>query len=119
MANFTLKEARELLPEVKEITDHYYRRVSELKQQYDETEADRPRRDLIQQINFTFNRWVKEISSLGVEAKGPWLVDFDSGDGIYYCWKYGEEQLEYFHRYETGFKGRRPIERLKSTEDDT
>ena len=46
---------------------------------------------------------------LGVEVKGLWLADFDSGDGYYYCWQLGEDDIEHFHRYETGFAGRRPI----------
>jgi len=38
-----------------------------------------------------------------------WLVDFDSGDGIYYCWRHPEASLEYFHEYGAGFAGRRPL----------
>jgi hypothetical protein len=47
-----------------------------------------------------------------VEVKGLWLADFDSGDGYYYCWQLGEEDIEHFHRYEVGFAGRRPISLL-------
>ena len=32
-------------------------------------------------------------------------VDFDSGAG-YWCWRWPEESLDYFHDYETGFAGR-------------
>ena len=56
--------------------------------------------------------WAASINDLGVDVKGLWLADFDSGDGYYYCWQLGEADIEYFHRYETGFAGRRPIERL-------
>ena len=52
---------------------------------------------------------LKAVRNLGVEVKGLWLADFDSGDGYYYCWKLGEDDIEHFHRYETGFAGRRPI----------
>ena len=53
--------------------------------------------------------WAREILSLGVVIKGLWLVDFDSGAG-YYCWKYPEPSLEYFHGYEEGFSGRLPLQ---------
>ena len=53
--------------------------------------------------------WARVILSLGAEIKGLWLVDFDSGAG-YYCWKYPEAALEYFHGYEEGFAGRLPLQ---------
>ena len=49
--------------------------------------------------------WAEKIRGLGAEVKGPWLVDFDSGAG-YYCWKWPEEGLGFFHGYEEGFSGR-------------
>ena len=44
---------------------------------------------------------------MGLEIKGLWLVDFDSGAG-YYCWKYPESSLGHFHGYDEGFSGRVP-----------
>jgi hypothetical protein len=35
--------------------------------------------------------WAEEMLSLGIEVKGIWLVDFDSGAG-YYCWKYPDSR---------------------------
>jgi hypothetical protein len=32
-------------------------------------------------------------------------VDFDTGSG-FYCWRWPEERLEFFHGYEEGFDGR-------------
>lgn len=49
--------------------------------------------------------WAESIAGLGIEVKGLWLVDFDSGGG-YYCWRYPEPALQYFHGYEEGFGGR-------------
>jgi hypothetical protein len=45
------------------------------------------------------------MEALGVEVKGPWLVDFDNGEG-YYCWRWPEEELCWFHGYEDGVAGR-------------
>ncbi len=53
--------------------------------------------------------WARDIEALGVEVKGPWLVDFDCGSG-YYCWRWPEEKLEFFHGYEDGFAGRTRIQ---------
>ena len=49
------------------------------------------------------------MEALGVEVKGPWLVDFDSGAG-YYCWRWPEEELAYFHAYDEGFHHRTRIQ---------
>jgi len=46
-------------------------------------------------------RWVREMEALGVEAKGPWCVDFDNGSG-YYCWRWPEPELAYFRGYRDG-----------------
>ncbi len=50
-----------------------------------------------------------EVQSLGLEAKGLWLVDFDNGEG-YYCWCYPEETVAHYHGYEDGFRGRTRIQ---------
>jgi hypothetical protein len=55
------------------------------------------------------NGWAEEVQSLGLEAKGLWLVDFDNGQG-YYCWCYPEETVRHYHGYEEGFRGRMPIQ---------
>ena len=56
----------------------------------------------------TVARWAEELGSLGLEVKGAWLVDWDSGDG-YFCWRYPEPALAHFHGYEDGFAGRVPV----------
>ena len=96
---FTLEEARTLLPRVKEITSDAvfkFARLAETEESEDERQA-------------VVGDWAREILALGAEIKGLWLVDFDSGAG-YYCWKYPEASLEYFHGYEEGFAGRLPLQ---------
>jgi len=109
MAIFTLEEARALLPRVKDITQHYYNLVAALQESVSDPDNTAEVRRLERQINAELQKWVAEIKALGVEVKGLWLADFDSGDGYYYCWQLGEDDIEHFHRYETGFAGRRPI----------
>jgi len=93
---FTLEEARTLLPRVKEITSDAVLRYGQLAS------------ELEQEREAVVRGWMQEIRSLGLEIKGLWLVDFDSGAG-YYCWKYPEPALNHFHGYEEGFSGRLPL----------
>jgi hypothetical protein len=50
-------------------------------------------------------RWARAMEALGLEVKGLWLVDFDNGSG-YYCWRWPEPDLGWFHGYDEGFAGR-------------
>jgi hypothetical protein len=90
---FTYEEAVALLPEVQRITGDAADRVDALDS---EDPADYQR---------IVSDWADSILALGVEVKGLWLIDFDSGAG-YYCWKHPEPALEYFHGYDEGFPGR-------------
>ena len=96
---FTLAQAREMLPRVRQITSEAVGRYDSLGE---DPETEEERQELARE-------WVRQLSTLGVEIKGLWLVDFDSGAG-YYCWKYPEPSLDYFHGYEEGFAGRLPLQ---------
>ena len=54
-------------------------------------------------------RWAEAMMQLGLEVKGLWLVDFDNGSG-YYCWRYPEAGLLFYHSHEEGFRGRMRIQ---------
>jgi hypothetical protein len=112
MAMFTLQEARALLPEVKGITQHYYDLVEEMRESVPDPHDVGEVKRLERRLNDLLQEWVEAVRELGVDVKGLWLADFDSGDGYYYCWQLGEDDIEYFHRYEAGFAGRRPIKLL-------
>lgn len=96
---FSLGEARTVLPKVKELTSDAVFRYARLGEG---ESSDEERQGIVRD-------WAREVLSLGAEIKGLWLVDFDSGAG-YYCWKYPETSLEYFHGYEEGFAGRLPLQ---------
>ena len=58
---------------------------------------------------------VKGIMALGIIVKDvdEGLVDFPgkrNGREIYLCWKYGEDDIDFWHDLDTGFDGRRPID---------
>jgi hypothetical protein len=102
---FTYEEAVELLPEIRRLTEEAVQKVSELlgPEQLEEPFAvDEQRLPELRQL---LEEWAERVLIFGVEIKGLWLVDFDTGSG-YYCWKYPEPALEYFHTYEDGFRGR-------------
>lgn len=110
---FTFREACELLPEIRFLTRTAVKRADELREMA--TGASGSERTALEHAhNDVVRDWAEKVLSLGVEVKGLWLVDFDSGDGIYYCWRHPETELEYFHDYDSGFAGRRPLGALKA-----
>jgi hypothetical protein len=59
--------------------------------------------------------YVRELTALGVECKSLdlGLVDFPgevAGEPAYLCWKLGEPAVEWWHRRDTGFAGRRRLD---------
>jgi hypothetical protein len=96
---FTYEEAAALLPAVQQITAGAVAAVDGLATNEDEEAVD------VVAFNQIIGEWAEQILDLGIEIKGLWLVDFDSGSG-YYCWQYPEPSLQHFHGYEEGFGGR-------------
>ncbi len=103
---WTLEGSRALLHDVRDRTEVAARRVDELLEKRDASEPKSEAYiEVDNQIRIEVSHWVRAMEALGVDIKGLWLVDFDNGNG-YYCWKWPEESLEYFHGYEEGFEGR-------------
>ena len=107
---WTLEAARQMLPDVRERTERAVRESEALFEQRRELEEESEAwNELELQIQGVVSRWVREMEALGLDVKGLWLVDFDSGAG-YYCWKWPEERLAWFHGYDEGFSGRTLIQ---------
>jgi hypothetical protein len=102
---FTLDDAKVLLPLIIRITQNAFSEVKKSTTQLSYTKEKSTKVAAEAKIQFVFTQWRQKIQKLGGEAKGMWLVDFDSGDG-YYCWHYPETNIAYFHGYFDGFKGR-------------
>ncbi|HKA14063.1 MAG TPA: DUF2203 family protein [Myxococcota bacterium] len=104
---WSLATAREIAVEVRRITAGAVEAVDALEARRDQIAAEdaAARAALDQELAREVADWVRAMEALGVEVKGRWLVDFDNGRG-YYCWRWPEERLEYFHGYDEGFAGR-------------
>ena len=102
---FTCEEALALFPEVRELTVAAVERVTAALDGKSFESSEEIPDDLIAEYNAIVSEWTEAMVDRGLEVKGLWLVDFDSGSG-YYCWQHPEPALEYFHGYEEGFGGR-------------
>jgi hypothetical protein len=106
---FSYDEAVNTFPVVRDLTAAAVRQVEALLKSVASRDELDSRRDEVEEARERIVRaWAQQISTLGCEVKGVWLVDWDSGDG-YYCWRFPEETLSFFHTYDEGFAGRLPI----------
>ena len=107
---WTLEAARALVGDVYQRTE---RAVEECQALLAERSTAPPGsaelRALDERVSAVLERWTGAMEALGLEVKGPWLVDFDTGGG-YYCWKWPEKSVDFFHGYEEGFAGRTRIQ---------
>lgn len=105
---FSYDEAVALMPEVRALTE---KAVVELEGvlgddvDWSATDAIEVPSEHLIDYERVVSGWASSIADLGVEVKGLWLIDFDSGAG-YYCWRWPENALKFFHEYEEGFGGR-------------
>jgi hypothetical protein len=104
---FTYAEAQELLPVVYRITEIAQKEVRTLVNRIEAIKGMSGARvsEFEAEINLIIDRWQQKITKLGASPKGLWLADFDDGKG-YYCWKFPETVISYWHGYNDGFSGR-------------
>jgi hypothetical protein len=102
---FSYREAVALLPYVQQLTEDAHRRVEAIEGDGESPLSEAAQRD----VDRIVSAWAYALIEKGIEVKGRWLIDFDNGSG-YYCWRYPESGLHFFHSYEDGFRGRMPIQ---------
>lgn len=103
---FNLEEARELLQLIRRLTKTYSERVQVLIKEIEKRPTDAIQNEAREaEVGQLIQEWQTKVQKLGGLPKGLWIVDFDSGDG-YYCWKYPEPTIRYWHRYRDGFTKR-------------
>jgi hypothetical protein len=106
---FSYDEAVATFPFVRDLTQAAVRQIEALVNSIgSRDDLDNRRAELEEAREHIVQGWAERVVALGCEVKGLWLVDWDSGDG-YYCWRFPEESLGYFHTYEDGFAGRLPL----------
>ncbi len=125
---FTLSEANRTLPLVRRIVSDItalYPRWRDLVYRYELVAVQaRPewgespeQLELSRQIEAVaadISRYQAELEKVGCVFKGfeQGLVDFYGqidGRDVFWCWKNGEEKIEYWHEIEAGYAGRQPL----------
>jgi hypothetical protein len=107
---FSLEEARRILPVVRRITHEFSAKVELLIARLETLQLNQTETicALEKQVNELIQQWNDKIRKLGADPRGLWVVDFNSGHG-YYCWKHPEPEIQFWHSYEDGYTGRKPI----------
>lgn len=123
MKLFTLEEANDLLPSLREwlLAIRHAQKVlqiltPEAKRAHRAAEQNGgiPRGSQYAEALFIIVRTMQSIADLGVEIKDleRGLCDFPAlheGRVVYLCWVLGEDRIEWWHDLETGFAGRQPL----------
>lgn len=120
---FTVEEARKLLPQIREAMERAID-ASQLMQGFAseiQTLADNavsnagsPAGTAYLEHLLTLNSYISAIQDAGclVKSVEDGLVDFPhlkDGREVYLCWRYGEDDIKYWHEVEAGFAGRKPL----------
>jgi hypothetical protein len=94
---------QELLPSLKEVRMQARRNPSASEKLTD-------LRAEVAAISARLEGYLKELAQIGCVFKGPQgLLDFYSmrdGRPVFLCWRYGEEEIRYWHELDCGFAGR-------------
>lgn len=107
---WTLAAARALLPDVRQRTERAVRETEALLAGGESSGPEDALRARTEAgVEAVISRWAREMEALGLEVKGLWLVDFDSGTG-FFCWRWPETELAFFHGYDEGYAGRTRIQ---------
>jgi hypothetical protein len=121
---FTLEEARETLPQVKAYMEDVQAARREILRLRPDTlpviqraamnGGNKEMSGLTAQV-MRLEAGVKGIMALGVVIKDvdAGLIDFvgtRNGREVYLCWRYGEEEIGYWHEINAGFAGRQPLD---------
>jgi hypothetical protein len=129
---FTLEEANALVPTLHRLVGRQMLRQTEIEDRLrlltraagrdlndleitedDSVEVRRLKTDLMERIAAYEEGW-QEIASLGAVVKDTrtGLIDFYGqleGRTVWLCWRYGEEQIDFFHELDSGFSARKPL----------
>jgi hypothetical protein len=115
---FTLDEARALLPELREVASDLIAARADMMELQTALSlgqwsvlGGRPEAKALEARLSELLAW---FTAQGLQIRGwaPLLLDFPSyldGDEVLLCWLEGDEAIEWYHRPEHGFAGRRRL----------
>ena len=120
---FTVEEARQLLPSLKElmgqvmVISHRLEEYRDLVQEFADSASSNtggPEGTAYLDIAISRQSCLTQLQETGCVLKSlqDGLVDFPhlkEGREIYLCWKYGEEDIHFWHEVDEGFAGRTPL----------
>ncbi len=120
---FTVEEARQLLPSLKElmgqvmVISHRLEEYREVVQELADSASSNtggPEGTAYLDIVISLQSCLRQLQETGCVLKSlqDGLVDFPhlkEGREIYLCWKYGEEDIRFWHEVDEGFAGRTPL----------
>ncbi len=120
---FTVEEARQLLPSLKElmgqvmVISHRLEEYREVVQELADSASSNtggPEGTAYLDIVISLQSCLTQLQETGCVLKSlqDGLVDFPhlkEGREIYLCWKYGEEDIRFWHEVDEGFAGRTPL----------
>ncbi len=120
---FTVEEARQLLPSLKElmgqvmVISHRLEEYRDLVQQLADSASSNtggPEGTAYLNIVISLQSCLTQLQETGCVLRSlqDGLIDFPhlkQGREIYLCWKYGEEDIRFWHEVDEGFAGRTPL----------
>jgi hypothetical protein len=123
---YTLEEARAALPRVKQLMETVQAARQDILRLRPEvwpvlrkasTNGGSPQAGEMLNHFHRLETGVKGILRMGILIKDidSGLVDFLStrqGRDVFLCWRYGEDDIEYWHDLDAGFVGRQPLDDL-------
>ena len=119
-------EAQRRLADVRGVVDAIMattREIAALQQELRAMRSDSEReadlRDRHSRAQNTFRKEVQKLNDLGAVLKDPMtgLIDFYTwvdGELAFLCWQHGEDNIEYWHGIEEGYRGRKPVSEFPS-----
>jgi hypothetical protein len=115
---FTPKEANQIIPEVKKIVEEILSKANEARSIITMPDPLSERQHRLIELDGQIKALMAQLEDRGCYYK-DWnfeigLVDFPAiihGQQALLCWRSDEPAVAWFHGYEEGFAGRRPVTR--------
>lgn len=120
---FNLEEANALLPEIEALLEDFetkqetFRRLQDglfFEELLDEISPSEEKLQELEDVLVRLEEEMVRIRGLGCVLRHPerGLVDFlarKGEDWVYYCWRRGEKEIQFFHTLRGGFFERKPL----------